>query len=134
MATIFSRIASGEIPSYKIADNDKFYAFLDINPMAPGHTLVIPRQETDYIFDLSDELLQEMMIFSKKVAKAIEKAIPCKRVGVAVIGLEVPHAHIHLIPIQNEKDMLFSKEKLSPTPEELETTADKIRSEIPYSL
>lgn len=130
MATIFSKIASGEIPSYKIAENDKFYAFLDINPMAEGHTLVIPREEIDYIFDLSDESLQEMILFSKKVAGAIEKAIPCKRVGLAVIGLEVPHTHIHLIPIRSEKDMLFSKEKLKLSPEKLEEIANKIRNEI----
>ena len=98
MATIFSRIIAGEIPSYKIAENDRFFAFLDINPMAKGHTLVVPKQETDYIFDLDDELLSGMILFSKQVASAIQAAIPCNRVGVMVIGMEVPHAHIHLIP------------------------------------
>ena len=113
MATIFSRIASGEIPSYKIAESDKFYAFLDINPLSKGHTLVIPRQETDYLFDLDDALLAEMMVFAKKVAIAIKAAVPCKRIGVAVIGLEVPHAHIHLVPLHSEGDLNFSNPKLS---------------------
>lgn len=128
MPTIFSRIAAGEIPSYKIAEDDRFFAFLDINPLTEGHTLVIPKQETDYLFDLSDDLLRDMIVFAKQTAKAIEKAVPCKRVGVAVIGLEVPHAHIHLIPIQDEKDMLFSKERLTPTPERFREIADKIKS------
>ena len=110
MATIFSRIVKGEIPCYKIAENDEFFAFLDINPVAKGHTLVIPKRENDYIFALEDEELSAMMVFAKKVAKAIEKAVPCKRIGVAVIGLEVPHAHIHLIPITQEGDMDFKKE------------------------
>lgn len=112
MATIFSRIVKGEIPCYKIAENDKFFAFLDINPVAKGHTLVIPKHETDYIFALDDMELAEMTVFAKKVAQAIEKAIPCKRIGVAVIGLEVPHAHIHLIPITQEGDMDFKKERV----------------------
>ena len=107
MATIFSRIIAGEIPCYKVAENEKFFAFLDINPLVKGHTLVVPKQEVDYIFDLSDEDLAAMHVFAKKIARAIEKAFPCKKVGEAVIGLEVPHAHIHLIPIQNESDMLF---------------------------
>lgn len=127
MATIFSRIISGEIPSYKIAESEDFFAFLDINPIAVGHTLVVPKQETDYIFDLDDELLGKMMIFAKKVAKAQEEAISCKRVGVAVVGLEVPHAHIHLIPINKESDMHFGNEKLKLTPEEFENIAAKIR-------
>lgn len=110
MATIFSRIVKGEIPCYRIAENDRFFAFLDINPVAKGHTLVIPKRETDYIFSLDDEELAEMSVFAKKVAKAIEKAVPCKRIGVAVIGLEVPHAHIHLIPITQEGDLDFKKE------------------------
>ena len=110
MATIFSRIVKGEIPCYKIAENDQFFAFMDINPVAKGHTLVIPKRETDYIFSLDDDELAEMMVFAKKVAQAIEKAVPCKRIGVAVIGLEVPHAHIHLIPISQEGDMDFKKE------------------------
>ncbi len=130
MATIFSRIVAGEIPSYKIAENEKFFAFLDINPLMKGHTLVIPKQETDYIFDLSDGLLQEIIVFAKQIAKAIEKAIPCNRVGVAVMGLEVPHAHIHLIPINNEGDMLFSKEKLKLNPEEFQEIAEKIKANL----
>lgn len=109
MATIFSRIIKGEIPCYKIAENDKFFAFLDINPVMKGHTLVVPKKENDYIFSIGDEELGEMMVFAKKVACAIEKAVPCKRIGVAVIGLEVPHAHIHLIPITDEGDMDFRK-------------------------
>ena len=126
MATIFSRIVAGEIPSYKVAENDKFYAFLDINPLVKGHTLVIPKQEVDYIFDLSDEDLAQMQVFAKKVAAAIKSAFPCIKVGQAVIGLEVPHAHIHLIPIQKESDMLFSNEKLKLTAEEFKEIAEKI--------
>ncbi len=109
MATIFSRIVKGEIPCYKIAEDDRFFAFMDINPVAKGHTLVIPKREDDYIFNLEDDEIGAMMVFAKKVAKAIEKAVPCKRIGVAVIGLEVPHAHIHLIPITQESDMDFKK-------------------------
>ena len=130
MATIFSRIVAGEIPSYKVAENDKFYAFLDINPLVKGHTLVIPKQEVDYIFDLSDEDLAEMQVFAKKVAAAIKSAFPCIKVGQAVIGLEVPHAHIHLIPIQKESDMLFSNEKLKLTAEEFKEIAEKINKEF----
>lgn len=118
MATIFSRIINGEIPCYKIAENDRFFAFMDINPVAKGHTLVVPKWENDYIFALEDDEIAEMMVFAKKVAKAIEKAIPCKRIGVAVIGLEVPHAHIHLIPITKEGDLDFKKEHEHLTPEE----------------
>ena len=118
MATIFSRIIQGEIPCYKIAENDKFFAFLDINPVSKGHTLVVPKKEVDYIFTLGDEELGEMMVFAKKVAAAIEKAMPCKRIGVAVIGLEVPHAHIHLIPIVEEGDMDFKKEHVHLTNDE----------------
>lgn len=118
MATIFSRIIKGEIPCYKIAENDKFFAFMDINPVAKGHTLVVPKWENDYIFALEDDEIAEMMVFAKKVAKAIEKAIPCKRIGVAVIGLEVPHAHIHLIPITTEGDLDFKKEHVHLTNEE----------------
>lgn len=128
MATIFSKIAAGEIPSYKVAENDKFYAFLDINPLVEGHTLVIPKQEVDYIFDLSDEDLAEMQVFAKKVAAAIKSAFPCIKVGQAVIGLEVPHAHIHLIPIQKESDMLFSNPKLKLTAEEFKEIAEKINA------
>ena len=127
MATIFSKIISGDIPSYKIAEDDKFYAFLDINPMAKGHTLVVPKQETDYIFDLDDDLLGEMIVFAKRVALAIEKAINCKRVGVMVIGLEVPHAHIHLVPIQNEGDLNLSNPKLKLTSDEFNEVAEKIQ-------
>ena len=130
MATIFSKIAAGEIPSYKVAENDKFYAFLDINPLVKGHTLVIPKQEVDYIFDLSDEDLAEMQVFAKKVAAAIKSAFPCIKVGQAVIGLEVPHAHIHLIPIQKESDMLFSNEKLKLTAEEFKEIAEKINAAL----
>ena len=128
MATIFSKIIAGDIPSYKIAEDDKFYAFLDINPMAKGHTLVVPKQETDYIFDLDDALLGEMIIFSKRVAQAIEKAISCKRVGVMVIGLEVPHAHIHLVPIQKEGDLNLSNPKIKLSSDEFIEIADKIKT------
>ena len=130
MATIFSKIVAGEIPSYKVAENDKFYAFLDINPLVKGHTLVIPKQEVDYIFDLSDEDLAEMQVFAKKVAAAIKSAFPCLKVGQAVIGLEVPHAHIHLIPIQKESDMLFSNPKLKLSAEEFKEIAEKIQAEF----
>ncbi len=126
MASIFSKIVKGEIPSYKVAENDKYYAFLDINPLVAGHVLVVPKQETDYLFDLSDDDLGGIMVFAKKVAKAIRKAIPCNRVGVAVIGLDVPHAHIHLIPINHAHDMDFSRPKLKPSGEELQAIATKI--------
>ena len=118
MATIFSKIVKGEIPCYKIAEDEQFFAFLDINPVMKGHTLVIPKRETDYLFALSDDEIAAMMVFAKKVAKAIEKAVPCKRIGMAVIGLEVPHAHIHLIPITQEGDMDFKKEHVHMTTEE----------------
>lgn len=118
MSSIFSKIVKGEIPSYKVAENDKFLAFLDISPMAKGHVLVIPKQEVDYLFDLEDDLLAEMTIYSKKVAKAIAIAIPCQRVGVMVIGLEVPHAHIHLIPINKESDMSLTNPRLKLDSEE----------------
>lgn len=130
MATIFSKIAAGEIPSFKIAENEKFFAFLDINPLSKGHTLVIPRQETDYLFDLEDDLLSEMIVFAKHVSKAIEKAMPCLRVGVAVIGLEVPHAHIHLIPLQTEKDFNFSNPKLKFSNEEMAQIAKDIQAHL----
>jgi len=126
MASIFSKIAAGEIPSYKCAENDDFYAFLDINPLVKGHTLVIPRREVDYIFDLTDEELSEMTVFAKKVATAIKRAFPCKKVGMAVLGLEVPHAHIHLIPMNSEKDMIFSNPKLKLSDEEFKEIARKI--------
>ena len=126
MASIFSKIAQGEIPSYKVAESDKYYAFLDINPLVEGHTLVIPREETDYLFDLSDDELGGIMLFAKKVAKAIQKTIPCKRVGVAVIGLDVPHAHIHLIPLQGAQDIDFSRPKLKLSQEEFLSIAGRI--------
>lgn len=128
MATIFSKIIAGEIPCYKVAETDKFFAFLDINPLVKGHTLVVPKQEVDYIFDLSDEDLAAMHVFAKRVARAIEKAFPCKKVGEAVIGLEVPHAHIHLIPMQKESDMLFSNPKLKLSDEEFVAVAKAIHS------
>ena len=128
MATIFSRIVAGEIPCYKVAENDKFFAFLDINPLVKGHTLVIPKQEVDYIFDLSDEDLAAMHVFAKKVALAIGKAFPCQKVGMAVLGLEVPHAHIHLMPMQSEKDMLFSNPKLQLSDDEFKAVAEAIRA------
>ena len=128
MATIFSKIIAGEIPSYKVAEDDRFYAFLDINPLAKGHTLVVPRREVDYIFDLTDEELAAMQVFAKRVALAIRQAFPCKKVGQAVIGLEVPHAHIHLIPIQKESDMIFSNPKLKLTDEEFRSVAAAIQS------
>jgi len=130
MSTIFSKIVQGEIPSYKIAEDDRYYAFLDINPLAKGHTLVIPKEETDYLFDLEDDLLAGMMVFSKKVALAIEKVVACKRIGVAVLGLEVPHAHIHLIPINSEADISFSRPKLKLTDEEFRELAGKISAEV----
>lgn len=126
MATIFSKIIAGEIPCYKVAENNQFYAFLDINPMAKGHTLVVPKREIDYIFDLTDEELAAMQIFAKKIALAIQKAFPCKKVGQAVIGLEVPHAHIHLIPIQKESDMIFSNPKLKLSDDEFKAIATAI--------
>ncbi|MGL5561210.1 MAG: HIT family protein [Tannerellaceae bacterium] len=130
MATIFSRIVAGEIPCHKIAESDKFFAFLDINPLSKGHTLVIPKDEVDYIFDLSDDTLSEMILFAKEVGAGIKKAIPCKRIGLTVIGLEVPHAHIHLIPINAESDMNFNHKKLSMTTEELAETAESIRKQL----
>jgi len=128
--TIFSKIITGEIPSYKIAEDEQFFAFLDINPLTKGHTLVVPRLEQDYIFKLDDKTLGEMMLFSKKVALAIEKAVPCVRIGVAVIGLEVPHAHIHLIPINKEMDMNFKNPKLKLSPEEMKEIAARIRKKL----
>lgn len=130
MASIFSKIIAGEIPCHKIAENEEFFAFLDINPIAEGHTLVIPKKEVDYIFDVDDDLLGRLIIFAKKVARGIEKAIPCKRVGLTVIGLEVPHAHIHLVPIQKESDIYFGNPKLKKTPEELAVIAKKISIQI----
>lgn len=128
MATIFSKIVAGEIPSYKVAEDDRFFAFLDINPLVKGHTLVIPKREIDYLFDLEDEELASMTVFAKTVAKAIEKAIPCKRIGVAVMGLEVPHAHIHLIPINKESDMIISNPKQKLSNEEFVAIAESIKT------
>ncbi|MBQ8070328.1 MAG: HIT family protein [Bacteroidales bacterium] len=127
MATIFTKIAKGEIPSYKVAENENFYAFLDINPLAKGHTLVIPKNtEDDYIFNLDDKTYEGLWAFAKQVASAIKSAIPCKRVGVAVLGLEVPHTHIHLVPLQSEGDLDFRKEKLSLSQEEFVSIASSI--------
>jgi histidine triad (HIT) family protein len=123
---IFSKIAAGEIPSYKCAENEKFYAFLDINPVAKGHTLVIPRREVDYIFDMDDDELAEFQLFAKQVAVALKQAFPCKKVAQVVLGLEVPHAHIHLIPMNSEGDVDFRKEKLHLPAEEMQQIADKI--------
>lgn len=126
--TVFSKIIAGEIPSYKVAENTDFYAFLDINPLVKGHTLVVPKKEVDYIYDLDDRTAGEMFVFSKRVAKAIQKVIPCKRIGITVIGLEVPHAHIHLIPLNQESDMIFSNPKLKLTPEAFQGIASAIAS------
>ena len=127
---IFSKIAAGEIPSYKCAENEKFYAFLDINPLVKGHTLVIPRREVDYIFDMGDDEIAEFQVFAKRVAVAIKKAFPCKKVAQVVLGLEVPHAHIHMIPMQSEQDVDFRREKLALTEEEFKEIAAKIRDEF----
>jgi histidine triad (HIT) family protein len=129
MASIFSRIVSGEIPAYKVAEDDRFLAFLDINPLAEGHTLVIPKTEIDYIFDIEDSLYADYFVFAKKVARAIKTVIPCTKVGIAVIGLEVAHAHIHLIPINSIYDIDFSKPKLKLSPEKLQSIAESIANE-----
>lgn len=125
--TIFSKIINGDIPCYKIAEDDLFFAFLDISPMTKGHTLVVPKIEEDYIFNLEDEVLAKMMVFAKRVAIAIQKAVPCVRVGVAVLGMEVPHAHIHLVPINKEADLNFRNPKLKLSPEEMNAIAETIR-------
>ena len=130
MASIFSRIVAGVIPCYKVAEDENYFAFLDINPMVKGHTLVIPKREVDYFFDLTDEEIAAMQIFAKKVAEGIKRAVPCVKVGQAVLGLEVPHAHIHLVPMQSERDMLFTNPKLKLTPEEFTEIAAKINREI----
>ena len=127
MASIFSRIVAGEIPSYKVAENEKFYAFLDIAPLAKGHTLVIPKREVDYFFDLEDDELQEMIVFAKQIAKKIKATTECKKVATVVLGLEVAHAHIHLIPMNTEKDVDFSREKLKLTPEEIAKIAESLQ-------
>jgi histidine triad (HIT) family protein len=130
MATIFSKIINGEIPSYKIAENEEFFAFLDINPLKTGHTLVVPKKETDYIFDLEDVSLSGMMLFSKKIASAIKTAYPCNRIAVVILGLEVPHAHIHLIPMDTMEDINFKNKKLKFSPEEFKEIAAKISKNI----
>lgn len=126
MASIFTRIIQGEIPCYKVAEDDRYFAFLDINPLTEGHTLVVPKKETDYLFDLDDDTLAGMVLFAKRIAKRIGEKIACKRVAVVVLGLEVPHAHIHLIPINNEKDVDFHREKLKLSPEEFQRISTMI--------
>ncbi|OFY85039.1 MAG: HIT family hydrolase [Bacteroidetes bacterium RIFCSPLOWO2_12_FULL_35_15] len=130
MSSIFTKIVTGEIPSYKIAEDNKFLAFLDVFPLVHGHVLVIPKKEVDYIFDISDSDLSEMIVFSKHVAKAIKAVVDCKRVGIAVIGLEVPHAHIHLVPMHTVNDINFTQAKLKPSANELSAMAEKIRSQF----
>lgn len=130
MATIFTKIIKGEIPCYKIAEDDRYFAFLDINPLREGHTLVVPKIETDYIFDLDDETLSGLILFSKKISKAIKSAIPCNRIGVAVIGLEVPHTHIHLVPMDSMEDINFRNPKLKFTREEFKAVAEKISGKV----
>lgn len=130
MASIFSRIINGEIPCYKIAENNYCFAFLDIRPLTKGHTLVVPKKEIDYLFDLDDNTLKELIVFSKKIAIAIKKAIPCKRVGVAVLGMEIAHAHIHLIPLQKESDINFFNPKLNLSKKEFEEIAANIKNEL----
>lgn len=130
MASIFTKIVRGEIPAYKVAEDDNYLAFLDISPAAKGHTLVIPKKEVDYLFDLDDELYAGLLLFAKKVATGLKKAVPCKKVGVLVLGLEVPHAHIHLIPMQNENDVLNFSEKVKMEKAEFEALAGKISKEI----
>lgn len=130
MASIFSKIINREIPGQIVAEDDRFIAFLDIMPMVLGHTLVVPKKEVDYIYDLDDDDLKAINVFAKKVAAAVRKAVPCKRIGVAVIGLEVPHAHIHLVPMNSADDLNFTRPKLKPTPQELAAVADKIRKAL----
>ena len=130
MASIFTKIVKGEIPCHKIAESDEFLAFLDIFPLAKGHVLVIPKVETDSIFDVEENNYANLWVFARQVAKAIEKSVPCKRVGVAVIGLEVPHAHIHLIPLQSVEDINFTRPKLKLAPEEFQSIAEKIKAQI----
>lgn len=133
MSTIFSKIVKGELPAYKVAEDYRFLAFLDINPLAKGHTLVIPKKEVDYVFDIQDDLYKDLFAFAKKVGKAIDKAIPCERVGITVIGLEIAHAHIHLIPINSIYDMDFKQPKLKLSEEEFQEIAEKIKSEVDKS-
>ena len=130
MATIFTRIIKGEIPCYKVAEDDHYFAFLDINPLRAGHTLVVPKTEVDYVFNLSDDQLSGLILFSKKVAKAIKEVFPCNRIGVAILGLDVPHAHIHLVPLDTMEDINFKKPKLKFTPEEFKEIAKKISDKV----
>ena len=130
MATIFTKIANGEIPAYKVAEDDRYFAFLDINPLVKGHVLVVPKQEVNYIFDVDDKTLADMMVYAKRIAKAIERVVPCKRIGVAVLGLEVPHAHIHLIPLNSEADISFQRPRAKFTPEEYSELAKQIINAI----
>lgn len=130
MASLFTKIIKGEIPCHKIAEDEKFFAFLDVFPLVTGHVLVVPKKETDYLFDIEDADLAEMMVFAKQVANVLKTAIPCTRIGVAVIGLEVPHAHIHLVPMNSANDLNFTRPKLSPSQEELRQTAEKIRAKF----
>jgi histidine triad (HIT) family protein len=130
MATIFTKIINGEIPCYKVAEDDRYFAFLDINPLRAGHTLVVPKQETDYVFDLDDAKLSGLILFSKKIAAAIKAAIPCKRIGVAILGLEIPHVHIHLVPMDSMEDVNFRNPKLKFTPEEFKAIAEKINNKF----
>jgi histidine triad (HIT) family protein len=132
MATIFTRIIKGEIPSYKIAEDDRYFAFLDINPLKTGHTLIVPRQETDYIFDLDDDQLKGLIIFSKKVAAAIKAAYPCNRIGIAILGLEVPHAHMHLVPMDSMEDINFKRPKLKFSHEEYREIAENIKAKLVF--
>ncbi len=130
MSSVFTRIIKGEIPCYKIAEDDNYFAFLDINPLKKGHTLVVPKKEEDYIYDLNDDIIAGMMVFSKKVAGAIEKVVPCNRIGIVVLGLEVPHAHMHLIPIDSEADVKFSNPRVKLTDTEFRELAEKIAAEV----
>lgn len=130
MPSIFTKIINGEIPCYKVAESDKYFAFLDINPLAKGHTLVVPKVETDYIFDLDEETLKGMMVFAKKISHAIEAVVSCERIGLAVLGLEVPHAHIHLVPINSESDISFSKPRVKMTVDEFSILAEEIRNKM----
>lgn len=126
--TIFTKIINGELPSYKIAENEKFYAFLDINPLVEGHTLVIPKQEVDKFFDMPEDYLSEILVFARPIASAIEKAFPCNRCGISVVGIEVPHAHMHMVPLNSADDLNFTRKKLAPTPEALKAAQEKILS------
>ena len=130
MASLFTKIINGEIPCYKVAEDERYFAFLDINPLKKGHTLVVPKLETDYIFDLDDDKIAGMIVFSKKIAVAIKAAIPCKRIGVAVLGLEIPHAHIHLVPMDSMEDLNFKNQKLKFTPEEFKEIAKNISAKV----